>query len=68
MTKKNNQGRDIGLKAAAKKVLNRDIQDGVHSALEDAKVTMEIFKVVKSDYCCSNPRVSEDFLYLLKHF
>jgi len=68
MTKKNYQGRDIGLNAAAKKYLKRDIQGGIHSALEDAKVTMEIFKVVKNDYCYSTPRVSDDFLYVLKYF
>ena len=40
------------LKNLAKSLLGRDIQKGSHSSLEDARVTMEIYKIVEGQWEC----------------
>jgi hypothetical protein len=41
------KGRHPGLRTLAKRILGLDIQKGQHCSVEDARVTMEIFKTVK---------------------
>lgn len=38
------------LKFLAQKLLTKSIQSGEHSSIEDARATMQIFKIIKSDW------------------
>ncbi|KAI9227059.1 MAG: hypothetical protein DHS80DRAFT_24624 [Piptocephalis tieghemiana] len=43
-------GRTPGLKRLAKAILGKDIQSGEHSSVEDARITMEIYRAHKEDW------------------
>lgn len=43
-------GRTPGLKRLAKAILGKDIQSGEHSSVEDARITMEIYRSHKEDW------------------
>lgn len=44
------KGRQVGLRTLAKTLLGLDIQKGQHCSVEDARVTMEVFKKVKTEW------------------
>lgn len=48
--KKHGDGRKPALRVLAKKLLDVDIQNGAHSSLEDARVTMLLFRKHKSGF------------------
>ena len=59
----------LGLKNLASKCLNKSIQEGEHDSVQDAQVTMQLFKIFQRDWKAKNgclPTNEEPILMFLE--